>query len=279
MGLMLVIRYPWRTILSFLPAALVPLAAFAGAQYAEFGEWYLPYESFGTAAYNYEGSFWQTPLELDFFNKEPEPHRVYLLHMTFGHHGIFSLTPIFLFSAWGAIRLLGGRRLLTLCIILTLLTIVGLGAYYLKDPDAWSPGGPMFQYAWLLLSIPILFSMLVLLSAVPWLRGIDRPLEALAWMTSVLTIVIVAFYAGTPKARNYGGSAQGLRWVMWLIPFWLLLLPKGIEDGQGRARLRRLAIAALAISALSVGYAMRNPWSHPWILDAMEQLGVYPLKR
>jgi hypothetical protein len=279
MGPMLLIRYPGRTLLYFLPAAIIPLSAFAGAQYAEFGTWYLPYESFGTDAYNYEGSIWQTPLELDALNNRPEPYRIYLFHMTFGHHGIFSLTPIFLFSAWGAIRLLGGRRLLTLCIVLTGVTIVGLGGYYLRDPSAWEPGGPLFEYAWLLLSIPILFGLLALLSAIPWLRGMDRPMEALAWMTAVLTIVILAFYTWTPKARNYGGSAQGLRWVMWLIPFWLLLLPRGIEDGQARGRLRRLALFALAISALSVGYAMRNPWSHPWILDAMEHLGIYPLTR
>lgn len=279
MALMLVIRYPARTLLCFVPAVLVPLAAFAAAQYAEFGRFYLPYESFGTEAYRYPGSFWATPLELDYFNEHPEPHRVYLFHMTFGHHGIFSLTPIYLFSAWGAMRLLGGRRLLTLCIVLTMVTIVGLGWYYLRDPEAWEAGGPLFQYAWLLLSIPILFGLLALLSAIPWLRGMDRPMEALAWMTAVLTIVVVGFYAQTDKARNYGGSAQGLRWVMWLIPLWLLLLPKGVEDGQARGRLRRLAMVALAISALSVGYAMRNPWSHPWILDAMEHLGLYPLKR
>ena len=137
----------------------------------------------------------------------------------------------------------------------------------------------MFRYAWLLLSIPILFTLLALLSAIPWLRGMDRPMEALAWMTSVLSIVVIAFYVYTPKARNYGGSAQGLRWVMWLIPFWLILLPRGIEDGQARIRLRRLALAALAISLLSVGYAMRNPWSNPWILDAMEHLGIIRLTR
>jgi hypothetical protein len=129
------------------------------------------------------------------------------------------------------------------------------------------------------MSIPILLGLLAFLSAIPWLRGIDRPMEAMAWMTAVLTAVVLAFYAWTPKARNYGGSAQGLRWIMWLIPFWLLLLPRGVEDGQARGRLRRLALAALAISALSVGYSMRNPWSHPWILDAMEQLGLYTLRR
>ena len=64
-------------------------------------------------------------------------------------------------------------------------------------------------------------------------------MEAVAWMTAVLTVVLLAFYTWNPKARNYGGSAQGLRWVFWLIPFWLLLLPKGVEDGQTRGWVRR----------------------------------------
>ena len=72
------------------------------AQYVEFGEFYLPYESFGSAEYSYEGSIWQTPLELDAFNMRPEPYGVYLLHMTFGHHGVFSLTPICSCSRPGA---------------------------------------------------------------------------------------------------------------------------------------------------------------------------------
>ncbi len=77
------------------------------AQYAVFGEFKLAYESFGTDEYLYEGSLWKTPLELDAFNEHPEPYGIYLSHMTLGHHGVFSLTPIFLFSCWGALRLLG----------------------------------------------------------------------------------------------------------------------------------------------------------------------------
>jgi hypothetical protein len=67
--------------------------------------------------------------------------------------------------------------------------------------------------------------------------------------------------------------------MFWLIPFWLLMLPKGVERGQARGGVRGLALLALAISALSVGYAMRNPWSHPWLLDALEHLNLYPLTR
>ncbi len=102
---------------------------------------------------------------------------------------------------------------------------------------------------------------------------------AVAWLTAVLAVVLLAFYTGNPLARNYGGSTQGLRWLFWLIPFWLLLLIKGVEGGQDHRAVRALALLALGVSAVSVGYAMRNPWSHPWILDAMEHLGLYPLAR
>ena len=61
-------------------------------------------------------------------------------------------------------------------------------------------------------------------------------MAALAWLTTVLTVVVLAFYTWNPKARNYGGSTQGLRWLFWLIPFWLLMLPrasKGARPGLG----------------------------------------------
>ncbi len=279
LGPMLLVRHPRQTLLFFVPAVLVPLAAFAGLQYLEFGEFFLPYESFGSDEYKYEGSIWETPLELDAFNKTPEPRWVYLFHMTLGHHGILSLTPIFLFSIWGGMKLLGRGRWLAAFAWLTALVVAGLGGFALYDPSAWASDGRFHKYVWALASIPALLALLALFAAIPILRRREPPMAALAWMTAVLTVVVVAFYAWSPKARNYGGSAQGLRWVMWLIPFWLLLLPKGVESGQSRGRARRLALAALAISAISVGYALRNPWSHPWILDAMEHLGIYPLTR
>ena len=88
-----------------------------------------------------------------------------------------------------------------------------------------------------------------------------------------------AFYTWNPKARNYGGSTQGLRWLFWLIPFWLALLPAGVEGGPERRWVRRASLVALFVSVFSVGYALRKPWSHPWILDAMEHLDVYPMVR
>jgi hypothetical protein len=152
---------------------------------------------------------------MDWFNKHPEPKGVYLFHMTLGHHGVFSLTPVFLFSVYGALRSVVRRNNLT----------------------------------------------------------------AVSWLTLLLTVAMFAFFTWNPKARNYGGSTQGLRWLFWLIPFWLAVLPAGLEAGQRSRFVRGLSLAALSVSAFSVGYALRAPWSHPWVLDMMEHLNVYTLKR
>jgi len=211
----LLVRFPRRTLLWFVPAAAVPSAAFLATQFLAFGQFWPVYEEFGTKSYTYQGSAWNTPLEMDYLNLHPEPYGVYLFHMTLGHHGVFSLTPIFLFSGIGALRLLGPRN----------------------------------------------------------------RLSATAWLTLLLTVAMFAFYTWNPKARNYGGSTQGLRWLFWLIPFWLVLLPEGVEAGQRSRLVRGPSLAALLISVFSVGYALRAPWSHPWLLDALEHLNLYALKR
>jgi len=224
--LLLFFRFPIRTLKGFVPAAAIPCAAFLVTQFLAFGQFKPVYEEFGTKSYTYEGSYWNTPLEFDWFSASTksadgkltpnqEPYEVYLFHMTLGHHGVFSLSPIFLFSLLGSLR------------------------------DAFR----------------------------------RCRLTPIAWLTLLLTVAMLAFYTWNPKARNYGGSTQGLRWLFWLIPFWLMMLPSGLWAGSRSRVVRGLSLTALVFSALSVGYAIRNPWSHPWILDAMEHLNLYELKR
>ncbi len=215
-ALMLLARYPRPTLLIFAPAALVPLAAFFATQYLAFGQFRPVYEEFGTKAYTYEGSYWNTPLEFDYFNKVPESKALYLFHMTFGHHGVFSLTPLFLFSIYGCCRNLAVR---------------------------------------------------------------GRPLRSVSALTLGLTVAMLAFYTWNPKARNYGGSTQGLRWLFWMIPLWLVVLPTGLEAGERRKGARWAMLGALGLSMVSVGYALRSPWTNPWIVDLLEHLGLYTLVR
>ena len=193
-------KSPSLTLKAFTPAALIPLVAFFATQYLAFGQFKLVYEEFGTKSYTYDGSYWNTPLEFDWFNLHPEPTWVYLFHMTLGHHGIFSLTPIFLFSLYACLRNTFGKH---------------------------------------------------------------RPLRGISALTLGLTVVMIAFYTWNPKARNYGGSTQGLRWLFWLIPFWLVVLPTGLAGGQTRKSDRVLTVLALIFSGLTICYAFLNPCSIP----------------
>ena len=210
------VKSPKKTLIGFVPAAIVPIVAFFLTQYIAMGQFRPVYEEFGTESYTYQGSYWNAPLEFDYLNVKPESTSLYLFHMTLGHHGVFSLTPIVIFALIGAVRSF---------------------------------------------------------------RNASKGQAATAVLTIVLTIAMLAFYAWNPKARNYGGSTQGLRWLFWLIPFWLITLPPGLAPGQDRRVYRWLSLSALMLSVFSVGYAIRHPWSHPWILDLIEQIGLYSLRR
>jgi hypothetical protein len=264
---------------------VIPCAAFLTAQYLAFGQFRPVYEEFGTKSYEYHGSYWTTPLQMDWFNKEPEPYGIYLLHMTLGHHGVFSLTPIFLFSAYGALRILFecSSRSRVLAWLATVLAIALL-AFTIWDPKALQTytgkieeGSATRGLHWLVWLSPLVLFAIYAMLRLLFARG--GRLRAMAGLTIFLTVAMLAFYTWNPKARNYGGSTQGLRWLFWLIPFWLVLLPPGVEAGEWRRGVRWLALAALAVSACSVGYALLSPWSHPWVLDALEHLNVYTLKR
>ena len=214
--LILVVKDPKATAVYFAAAALVPLVAFFATQYLAFGQLKPVYEEFGTKSYNYEGSYWNTPLEFDWYNLHPESLPLYLFHMTLGHHGVFSLSPIFLFSLYACVRNIAGR---------------------------------------------------------------GRALRVISGLTLLLTLAMLAFYTWNPKARNYGGSTSGLRWLFWLIPFWLVVLPTGLASGQDRKGARWLMLGALAVSVFSAGYALRSPWSNPWIVDLLEHLNLFTVVR
>jgi hypothetical protein len=97
----------WRagakaTCIWFVPAALIPLATFLLSNWQATGSVIPTYASFGAAdnnPYHYviDGipSYWLNPSAID---RGETSVTTYLWHCTFGHHGIFSLTPVFLLS-------------------------------------------------------------------------------------------------------------------------------------------------------------------------------------
>ena len=167
--------------------------------------------------YDYPESYWHTSNEsksvIDRGESSPE---LYLFHMLFGHHGIFSLTPIWLFSLAGMLALLFGAKM-----------------------------GGRFQMRWL------------------------------GAMGLLLSSVVIAFYVTRPSIdRNYGGVCCTFRWLMWLIPIWLVsMLP--VVDWLARTKIgKAICYILLFVSALFAAMPMNNPWVYPWLYEVWEVTGL-----
>ena len=91
---------------------------------------------------------------------------------------------------------------------------------------------------------------------------------------AVVSAVVIAFYLLRPQAdRNYGGMTSGFRWVFWMAPLWVAAAVPA-ADILGRSRSGRiLACLLLAVSVLSVAYPTWNPWTRPWIEQALRHAG------
>jgi hypothetical protein len=221
--LLLFFHSPWRTVFFYIPGVLLPLAALLVTNYLAIGDYHPAYEKFGTPWYEFEGSYWkldpgQVKHGID-WAYQSESRAMYAFHVLVGHHGLFSLSPIFLFAVAGMLSGLTKQR------------------------------GPM---------------------------GEKRPdLRMVAVLTLFLTTIVLGFYIVFVDVRthNYGGWTSGLRWLLWLTPFWLLtMLP--VADWLSERRWGRgVAYIFLAISVLSVSYPAWNPWRHPWLYNLLEWLG------
>lgn len=271
-GLVLLVKSPRGALTAFVPAAAIPAAVFFACQYAALGTWVPAYAEFGGEAYEYPGSYWTTPLDLDYFDKHPEPRSVYLTHMLVGHHGVFSLSPIFVFAMVGMAARMGGRKGRALGLAVATAAVVAIGILWRIRKDGAIDLAKMDWALWLVPLWPLL-----LLPRPARDEGRNRGLCVGAWATFVLSLVVIGFYGY--KTNNYGGSTQGLRWLFWLIPLWVTFLPDGFRGGANCLTQRRLGYLALAMSFVSVGYGIRSPWTHPWILDALDRLGWYVLVR
>ena len=106
-GLLLVAR-PRQALAAFGPAALVPVAAHFVCNYLALGQLLPAYGEYGGPWYEYAGSHWlkiktaadPTGLGTD-FAREAKP--VYAFHLLAGHHGWFSLTPVWVAAGAGLV--------------------------------------------------------------------------------------------------------------------------------------------------------------------------------
>ncbi|TWT76927.1 hypothetical protein Pla123a_23520 [Posidoniimonas polymericola] len=103
-GLSLLVRWPRATLVAYAPAALLVMVAFFATTYYAHGSLKPPYmhrdeENVEDNWYRYPNSHWNDPQGMD---AGEQCKGVYTLHALVGHHGLFSMTPIWLLAAAGA---------------------------------------------------------------------------------------------------------------------------------------------------------------------------------
>lgn len=201
-----------RTVLFFLPPLAVVTAALLLTNYLAIGSLIPAYLQ--KDLYDYPGSYWLPTSDksgIDALNENPESYLVYFLHLSIGHHGLFSLTPLWLLAAAGFYRSASGE---------------------------------------------------------------DRRLTKFAWGILGVSAVVFYFYWILNDQRNYGGFCHGARWLMWLSPLWLMLLPVGTEPLAHSRRGRAFAWGLLAISIVSMADTLYNPWTRSWLHRILLWFGV-----
>jgi hypothetical protein len=159
----------WRAwTVGFLPASLLVAGAFFGTNYWAHESFRPPYahrsdtdpaDNWYSYTYTVEGkerkSYWLDPQGID----RGEPSRAtYAFHALVGHHGVFSLTPVWILSVWGlALWLAGGtshqRRLAA---GIALLSLVCLTFYVgLRPQDDRNYGGMTSGFRWVFWLAPL----------------------------------------------------------------------------------------------------------------------------
>ena len=196
-GLPLLIARTRSTLFYFLPLALVPIAALLLCNYIALGQLLPAYGEFGGTWYDFVGSHWakrgtDQARGIDF---NDEPTTVYAFHMLFGHHGWFSLTPMWLLALAGLVALgvrsaAGIRNMLgrgkgstwtmEVFAAMTLVVSAVVFAFYLSRTQNYNYGGFTSGPRWLFWLIPL------------WVLGIPPAADRLGtWRIGRLACVLL----------------------------------------------------------------------------------------
>ena len=176
--------HDWRrTFFLFVPAALIPIGAFFVTTWLQTGSWKPFYLSYGTETYIFirDGlpSYWANPRGID-RNLDSPP--VYLFHCIFGHHGILSLSPVFLLTlaGWCMMRrspnaILRPFNMMGLVLTITIVT------FYMTRTENYNYGGNTVALRWAMWLIPF------------WILGLIPILDALAqrrWFRIIAVVLL-----------------------------------------------------------------------------------------
>ncbi len=159
-------RAPAKAVLWFVPASCLVAAAFFLTNWIAHRSLIVPYghrsSDGGDNWYDFEyerqgrivQSYWRNPVGVDRGERSPW---VYAFHVLVGHHGIFSLTPLWVLSAIGLLMGLcdpAFRQWRILWIIIIFISVVCI-AFYLSRPETdRNYGGMTCCFRWVLWLTP-----------------------------------------------------------------------------------------------------------------------------
>jgi glycosyltransferase involved in cell wall biosynthesis len=99
----------------------------------------------------------------------------------------------------------------------------------------------------------------------------------LATGIAIVSATVIIFYLSRSQIdRNYGGMTAGFRWAFWLAPLWVAAAVPAVDRLASDVWGRRLALALLAVSAITVAYPTWNPWTLPWLHEWLIHAGWIP---
>lgn len=198
LGLALLFTAPRATLIAGVPAAAVVAAAFFGTNYIAHDSWRPPYmhrsktnpdDNWYDYTYvdshgRYRESYWREGNKIGLDRGEPSVAR-YAFHVTFGHHGIFSLTPVWLLTVAGlalGLASKGDPRLRGLMAFIAALSALCLLFYIFRPLADRNYGGMTSGFRWMFWFAPMW--------AIGMLPALDRMRSR--WLYGLALIMLAA---------------------------------------------------------------------------------------
>jgi hypothetical protein len=131
--------------------------------------------------------------------------------MLLGHHGIFSLTPVWILALIGGVALVinRNRELHAFGIAVLLVTVVVVGFYVMLPEMKRNYGGVTCGLRWLLWLCPLW--LVIMIPAIDWIGGSERD-RSVWWVVALLVLLLSAVSAA------YAGSNP---WSHpWIYQYW-----------------------------------------------------------